>query len=458
MNLPESYKNTMIKLLGREDAQKVFELFSKDSYKGFRINTYKISADEFLKKMDRDFEKVPWCQDGYFYNHSEIKLSKHAYYFAGLIYIQEPSAMFAVEALNPQRGEKVLDLCASPGGKSVQIAARIGKEGFLVSNDIKPIRIKPLVKNIESLGITNTVILNNSPKEIADNFGTYFDKILVDAPCSGQGMFRKDPSSLKSWTDRQIIVCSNMQRQILTEVDKLLKVGGELVYSTCTFTIEENEEMLSWFLKKNPNYEVCEIDGFDGFEKGYINSDGIDARLNKAVRIYPHKVKGEGHFVCKLKKINESGKEEYKDFSIQSNLNKNEKQIIKNFVDRYLVNFEIDYNMIYKKSDKVFLANSIQYGNIIPIRNMLYLGELYKDRFYPSEHLAISLRKENFSQVVDLEKDDFRLQRYLKGETIENNEGYKGFTIFCVDGYTLGWAKAEGEIYKNFYPKGWRLE
>ncbi|WAM32955.1 RsmF rRNA methyltransferase first C-terminal domain-containing protein [Caldicellulosiruptor morganii] len=455
LNLPEEFLSKMKEIL-KDEFEDFIKVYDSDSYKGFRVNTAKISVDEFIKRIGIEFEKVPWCEDG-FYIKDEIRLSKHPYYFAGLIYIQEPSAMFPVEALDVKEGEKVLDLCAAPGGKTIQIAAKIGPKGMLVSNDIKPARIKALVKNVENLGLTNVVILNNKPKEIAESYGAYFDKILVDAPCSGEGMFRKDPASARKWTSNHPQKYVNLQRSIMTEVDELLKVGGEIVYSTCTFEIEENEGIIDWFLRKHKNYEVVEIKKYPGFSEGITINGNVE--LKKAVRIYPHKVKGEGHFVCKLRKVKESGnKWVFKPQKCQ--VDRSDLEIFERFSQNH---FDMDLKkfenrVFYKKADKLYLGYEGPFDRITPIRNGLLLGEIYKGRFYPSAHLVSSLEFVNLKKVINFSVDDERLIRYLKGETIENIENLKGFVAMCVDGFTLGWGKAEGNIIKNYFPRGWRLE
>jgi len=454
IQLPEWYKKQMYKILDKE-AEDFFEEYKNVPVRGFRINTYKTTVEEFLYKIDMSFEKVPWCSDG-FYIDSDVRLSKHPYYFAGLMYLQEPSAMFPVEALSLNKGDVVLDLCAAPGGKTVQIASRIGEQGILVSNDIKSNRIKALIKNVEALGISNTIVTNNSPKELAENFGAFFDKILVDAPCSGQGMFRKDINTLKKSSNDKIITYVNMQKQIMNEVDKLLKVGGELVYSTCTFSLQENEEIISWFLKKNTNYEVVEIPNNYNFSQGMVVNQ-IDKRLNRALRIYPHKVKAEGHFVCKLRKISSKYEDEIIQFNNQK-VSKEAIEIFNNFVKTNLKNIEFDNNKIVIKGNKLYYGYNVNFKSIVPLRYGLQLGEIYKDRFYPSAHLISWLKIDNLIQYINFNCFDDRLYRYLKGETIENKEKYKGFVAFLVDHFTLGWGKAEQNIIKNFFPKGWRLE
>lgn len=455
MNLPEEFLKRMKTIL-KDEFDEFLNSYERESYKGFRVNTAKVDVAEFMSRMAIEFEKVPWCEDGFYIN-EELRLSKHPYYFAGLIYIQEPSAMFPVEALNPQKGDKVLDLCAAPGGKTIQIASKIGEEGILVSNDIKSGRMRSLVKNIENLGLSNVIVLNNKPKEIAEAFGAYFDKILVDAPCSGEGMFRKDPATAKRWTSDHSQRYVNMQKSIMVEVDELLKVGGEIVYSTCTFSPDENEGIIDWFLKKYRNYEIVEIKRYEGFSDGIEFNDNPE--LKKTVRIYPHKAKGEGHFVCKLKKIKENGSEwVFKDISF--NVDRTDIEIFNKFCKNHLnLDFDKFLNRVfYKKSDKLFLGFKGPFDKIIPIRNGLQLGEVYKDRFYPSAHLIVSLKYEDLKNPINFSTNDERLYRYLKGETIENRENLKGFIGICVDGFTLGWGKGEGDFIKNYFPKGWRLE
>ena len=354
MKLPAKFIEKMLRLLGDEEYEQLISALSGERVYGLRINRLKISIEDFLKISPFDLEAVPWADDG-FYISGEDAPGRHPYYHAGLYYIQEPSAMLPGKVLGAEPGDKVLDMCAAPGGKTVQIAAAMKRRGLLVSNDINAERVKALVKNIELCGIRNAIVLNESPENLVSNFKEYFDKILIDAPCSGEGMFRKDETAVRSWESFKCERCSKMQETILHYADLLLKPGGTLVYSTCTFSPEENEQMIIDFVTKHKGYELVEIPKLAGIEGGRPEWAGIAGKqacaleqqalgssgrahdigkglsgcdwdtavgnserfrfadesssrcvdygiLERAARLWPHKVRGEGHFVAKLVK------------------------------------------------------------------------------------------------------------------------------------------------------------
>ncbi|HEY8350167.1 MAG TPA: RsmB/NOP family class I SAM-dependent RNA methyltransferase [Clostridia bacterium] len=351
MKLPAKFMEKMRRLLDEEEYEQLISALSGERVCGLRVNTLKIGIDEFQKISPFDLEAVPWTDDG-FYISGEDAPGRHPYYHAGLYYIQEPSAMLPGQVLGAEPGDRVLDMCAAPGGKTVQIAAAMKGRGLLVSNDINAERVKALVKNIELCGIRNAIVLNESPENLARNFKGYFDKILIDAPCSGEGMFRKDETAVRSWESFKCERCSKMQEAILHYADLLLKPGGTLVYSTCTFSPEENEQMIIDFILKHKGYELVEIPKLAGIEGGRPEWAGIAGKqactpehqvigenpewaqvigegpcdrdtavgkleqltddssfhcvdygvLECAARLWPHKVRGEGHFVAKLVK------------------------------------------------------------------------------------------------------------------------------------------------------------
>lgn len=300
MRLPEKFLNRMKELL-QDKYEDFLKSYDEQRYYGLRVNTLKISVEAFKKISPFKIEAVPWTKDGFYYEEKDMP-GKHPYYHAGLYYIQEPSAMAPAAVLGVRPGEKVLDLCAAPGGKTVQVAAGLNGQGVLVTNDIHPGRVKALVKNIELYGIRNAVVTNEKPQHLADKFTGYFDKILVDAPCSGEGMMRKDENAVKSWGKFDVQTCCAMQRDILFYADKMLKTEGILCYSTCTFAPEENEGTIEWFLGEFPNYAVLDIQKVEGMDKGQPQWANAREDLNKCVRFWPHKAKGEGHFIALLQK------------------------------------------------------------------------------------------------------------------------------------------------------------
>jgi len=292
VQLPHSFKERMKELLGTEYEQ-FAQTYNEIPYGGIRANTLKITAAELMKIVPFSLEPIPWCPAGFYTGEGE-RPGKHPYYHAGLYYIQEPSAMAPVELLGVEPGDRVLDLCAAPGGKSTQIAAKLQGQGMLVSNDLHPERTRALAKNLELYGARNAVVLNESPERIAAAFPGFFDKILIDAPCSGEGMFRKDEDMVKQWDDETPAKYAAMQRDILSSAASALVPGGTMVYSTCTFAIEENEGSIAEFLSAHPQFSVVPVGGTGSFAPGF-------GELAGTARLWPHKVKGEGHFIAVLR-------------------------------------------------------------------------------------------------------------------------------------------------------------
>ncbi|QDH22692.1 RsmB/NOP family class I SAM-dependent RNA methyltransferase [Saccharibacillus brassicae] len=331
IQLPPLFESRMQRWLGSE-YESFIASYDRPRYAGIRVNTLKIDADEFLAASPFGLKPIPWCETGYYIDENQ-RPGKHPYYHAGLYYIQEPSAMEPAEALRPEPGDRVLDLCAAPGGKSTQIAAKLRGEGILVTNDISAERTKALAKNIEMSGVRNAVVLNETPERIAEKFPAYFDKILIDAPCSGEGMFRKDPDAVRQWEKHSVEVCTVMQRDILDTVASMLASGGRIVYSTCTFSPEENEAMIALFLARHPDFAVGELPHSPLFAPGrpewaaglvesggglspllheaapggepLLSRPGALAPTARAARIWPHLAEGEGHFVCVLEHTGE---------------------------------------------------------------------------------------------------------------------------------------------------------
>ena len=293
MKLPLKYTETMKALLG-EEYDAYLASFDEERFYGLRVNTLKLSAEEMAAKGVFSLRSVPWCETGFYYDGAE-RPAKHPYYHAGLYYLQEPSAMSPAATLPIGEGDRVLDLCAAPGGKTTQLGARLGGTGLLVANDISAGRAKTLLKNVELAGIRNAIVMSETPERIAERLPHFFDKILVDAPCSGEGMFRKEPDMVKSWDADMLAFCRSEQAKILEACAPMLKAGGMLLYSTCTFSPEENEKSIGDFLERHPEFDLMPIAKKNGFAAGL-------APYTDCARLYPHRLKGEGHFLALLRK------------------------------------------------------------------------------------------------------------------------------------------------------------
>ena len=495
MQLPESFKMKMQELL-EEDYKDYMRCFDEKRHFGLRINTSKISVVDFLKIAPWDLKPIPWIENGFYYDGEKIQPAKHPFYHAGLFYLQEPTAMTPAYLLPIEPGDKVLDLCAAPGGKATEMGAKLAGTGLLTANDISHSRAKGLLKNIELMGIGNALVVSEHPSKLVNYFEEYFDKILIDAPCSGEGMFRKEPSMIKDWEEKGPEYYSKLQKEIIIQGAKMLKPGGLLMYSTCTFDPIENEQVIEYLLNSCPEFSIVEVKRFSAFSEGLPEyTEDKSEELRKTIRIYPHRVKGEGHYLALLGKCIDSGLDNtdmYKKYDDVRDVKKvksenptkvemvlrgkntviSERKTRKDngveipvelatFIN--LIKIRIEIEGIYIKGEQVYYLPK----EVSPItglrflRTGLYLGDLKKNRFEPSQALAMNLKKEEFNLSIDFEVKDNRVIKYLKGETLEVSEltdkNDKGWALICVEGYPLGFGKLSNGMLKNKYQVGWRL-
>ncbi|MFT9495365.1 RsmF rRNA methyltransferase first C-terminal domain-containing protein [Anaerosolibacter sp.] len=452
MNLPKDFLEKMRFLL-KDEYEGFIASYRENKLQGLRVNTLKISVKDFLKQNVFQLEPIPWVGEGFYYPVDE-RPGKHPFHEAGLYYIQEPSAMAVGATLDPQPGERVLDLCGAPGGKSTHIAARINNEGFLLANEIHPARAKILAQNVERMGIKNCVVTNETPEKLAHRFPRYFHRILVDAPCSGEGMFRKDPDACEEWSLENIALCANRQLQILEEAGKMLMPGGRLVYSTCTFSPEENEGVIDQFLKKHPEYSVEAVVSHEGFKPGrkeWVETDNTS--IEKTIRLWPHHLKGEGHYVAVLTKNDGEGPGKIK--TIEKSV---DRKLLKDYFDfgeAYLNETPEGEYILFGEQLYIIPKEMVRLEKLKVLRPGWHLGTIKKNRFEPSHALALSLKEEDCKFNISFELGDELLLAYLKGESL-NVEGHKGWNLVHVEGYSLGWGKLADQVLKNHYPKGLR--
>ncbi len=428
MELPLFFINHMKELLA-DDCELFLNCLNQKPNAGIRANNLKISTDKLPGLFGLDLKKINWCEDGYYIEDSR-NFSKSPFYYAGLYYIQEPSAMLPVSLLKPEPGEKVLDLCAAPGGKTTQIASKMLGKGVLVANDVSRGRIKPLLKNMNLAGVTNGVVLCQQPEQLTKTFNSYFDKILVDAPCSGEGMIRIKPESVKEWASYEKSRFPEIQLDILSNAYKMLSPGGSLVYSTCTFNIYENEKIIQQLLQ----YE--------------------DIKLITKHRIFPHKEKGEGHFATLLQK---SGQKEKINTAFLV-LNKNDFTLFDKFRQEFLVkefkgNFVLHEKSLFLQPEGLPDLKGLRVSS-----SGFYLGDFEKSYFKPSQALALALKPEDVKNVVNFNiensDDEMLIMRYLNGESFEYNT-QNGWQLVCVNNFPLGFAKCSEGYLKNKYDKNW---
>ena len=453
MVLPQDFKDKMQRLL-KGDFDEFLKGYDKDNFYSLRINTLKADIETVLNKKLFSFSPVNWCPTGFYYPGDE-RPGRHSYHHAGVFYIQEASAMAVVECADIQHGQKVLDLCAAPGGKSTQIAAKLGGTGLQVSNEIVPNRAKILSQNIERMGITNAVVTNESPEKLEKVFPDFFDRIIVDAPCSGEGMFRKDPQVAKEWSLSQVEVCANRQGHILESAHKMLAENGIMVYSTCTFSPEENEMAVEKFISDHPEYVLVKPEVHKYFTAGIPDwSESKNPDLEMTMHLFPHKIDGEGHFIAVLKKTAGNASK------VKTAKNTADKKLLQPYFDfekKFLKDISFDNFTLFGENLYAMPADTPDLSKVKVLRCGLHLGEIKKGRFEPSHSLAMALKKENVKQFASYPCDSDEMLSYLKGETLNTDEDIKGWCLVCTDGYSVGWAKVTDGTMKNHYPKGLRI-
>lgn len=450
--LPENYLLEMKELLkNRRDYR--YEDYIKSLQdpvrSGLRTNTLKISPQDLKKKAALALEPVPWISDGFFCLDKE-RPARSPWYQAGLYYLQEPSAMTPADRLPVGKGENVLDLCAAPGGKATKLACALNQTGMLYANDISNSRAKALLKNLELFGAANICVMSESPAKLASCYPRYFDKILIDAPCSGEGMFHRDPHMIQDWKKRGPEYYYPIQRELLQRGYEMLRPGGMMLYSTCTFSSKENEENVDWILKQHPQLSLADIRPYEGFSPG-------QPPLLSCVRIFPGKMPAEGHFLALLKKSPDADSRppvtEHR--RKESPLPKDAEDFLGQISWKTEFHWQQMGEQIYGFPDSFLPQKQIRY-----LRTGLLAGTMKRDRFEPSQALAMYLKGDSFPRTVNLSPNDPRIIRYLKGETLDLSDLRleNGRNLVCLETYPLGWGKVQGTMLKNKFYSGWRWQ
>lgn len=537
MNLPAAYTDRMQRMLGGEYRAFLAGL-EQPRHRGLRVNTQKISPEEFEHIAPFPLERIPWIPNGFCYP-EEVRPARHPYYAAGLYYLQEPSAMTPAAVLPVKPGDRVLDLCAAPGGKATELAAKLQGQGLLVANDINTARSRALLRNLELSGAANILVTNETPERLAEAFPAYFDCILTDVPCSGEGMFRKEPAAAELWSPERVRSFAAQQSQILAQAYRMLRPGGLLMYSTCTFSPEEDEQQISHFLEAHEDIHVTdtgllcgESAGFAGGRPDWLHVFTGEMReepvsvpgkhpreeeLKKCVRIWPHRMPGEGHFLALMKKDSgmagsgeeprelrmNAGRERKtcgagKMKKVRSDSRGKERKsgqasvfpgsgglnLIRPFAARVpgvpfregtqtgaddfsdpaaAVRYRIE-----TRGERAYMVQELPDGvrGLHFLRNGLYLGDWKKNRFEPSQPLAMAQAVTEGSPAeacpaLLLPAADERLSAYLRGESLgltadEAGQPADGWLLVCAGRYPLGWGKKTGRTVKNKYPQSWR--
>ncbi|MGT2924264.1 RsmF rRNA methyltransferase first C-terminal domain-containing protein [Streptococcus caviae] len=436
MSLPEKFVEKYHTILGSE-AEAFFASFKEEAVAAFRVNPLKGTQISF----ENPIPNTDWGHYG--------KVSgRSAEHVSGLVYSQEPAAQMVAQAAAPAKGMKVLDLAAAPGGKTTHLLSYLDNTGILVSNEISKKRSKVLVENVERFGARNVIVTNESPKNLAQTFAHYFDLIVLDAPCSGEGMFRKDPAAMQYWHEDYPAECADLQKEILQEAVKMLAFGGSLVYSTCTWAPEENEDIIRWLLSHYDYLELEDVPKINGM------TEGID--MPEAARMYPHRFKGEGQFVAKLRDKRRA-QPSLLSKNAKSYLKKDQEELWQIFADKYLkVKLEGLYqtfgNQLYLVPQGLPNLSTLKIA-----RNGLHLGTFKKNRFEPSFALGLALKKGEVVQSVEIDVEQFKT--YVSGNVLPLSKDYEnGWYQILINGNGLGFAKVTGNTLKNYFPKGLRFQ
>lgn len=471
MNLPTEYVDYMQNLLGDEFSL-YLESLNHEADHGIRINRLKINSEKFLDISPFELNKIPYIDNGFIYDDKENP-AKDVFYHAGLYYLQEPSAMLPANRLPIKKGDRVLDLCAAPGGKATELAGKLAGTGVLYANDISASRALALLKNLELCGAENIYVTAETPEKLADKLPLYFNKILCDVPCSGEGMFRKDSSLIKSWLEKGPQYYQEIQRNIVDSAYKMLAPGGMLMYSTCTFNVKEDEENIMYLLDKYSDLSLSEIDWYEGFTEGLLG-------LNKCVRVFPHKMKGEGHFLALLHKADINSNSLNNKDSIIINDTTNYESVIRtianNSVNINKKNCNNINNKKYKSKNITRIKEGIQNNTTSCEEEVIqYKLPALKDNGFRdglrylrtglmlnnSQHYAMTLSLDKYDLCLNMDYKDVRVLKYLKGETLflnENETVDRGLVLILVNGFPLGFSKHDGNgKLKNLYNKGWRM-
>ena len=457
--LPETFKSRMKNLLGDEYDAFISELEGGSEVKGVRINPVKCDPLKFHEVWEGALTPIPYFDLGFIPDRT-VGLGSTGAHHAGMIYVQDPGAMAALSALDIKEGWWVLDMCASPGGKATQAAGRIGKDGFLFANEFVPKRAKTIVSNIERLGIPNAIVTSLDTGELAKMFCEVFDLVICDAPCSGEGMFRKSCPAIENWSEENVIECAKRQLSILKNAPALVKEGGYLIYSTCTYSVEENEGVVDAFLEENPEFMLVEVKASlrESTADGIAFEGAKSPDLHLTRRFYPHRSKGEGQFVALMKKTKSNGKKQgilYK--NAEKSPSREENEIVRKF---FLENFTAAPDAaLIKHQDKLVLINSDVH---IPERSVfsagVLLGEIRKGILHP-HHQLFSAYGNLMKRRESLTASDPRLAAYIRGEEIEARDfSDGGYCAVMLGDAPIGGGKASGGVIKNHYPKGLRAD
>lgn len=447
--LPMDFTVRMKALLGEDEFARYAESLQEPAVRAFRVNTEKISLEDFEQLNIFSSEKIPYVETGYYLEYD--KVGNHPYHHAGMIYVQDPGAMATAECLDVQPDWWVLDMCAAPGGKSSQLKNKLGEQGVLISNEIVPARCKILTGNIERLGFRNTATTCMDPARLARIFPETFDLVMVDAPCSGEGMFRKDDTAIREWSLDNVLHCAQRQQGILEHAVTVLKSGGYIIYATCTFSLEENEMVVDAFLQAHPDFELIPVKEAvrAHTDDGILYEGCCCQNLNDARRFYPHKSRGEGQFMAVLHHKSAPLPRP----STPTKAPAKPDPIVTDFLDDVLVGYDPDQLSMYN-GNPVYVTPALNLEKGVAFSCGVTIGEKRKNYIQPHHQFFMAMGKQ-FKRQIELAPDSEELAKYLHGEEIPV-DCENGWAVITTQGCTVGGVKVVSGRAKNHYPKGLR--
>ncbi|MGB9791368.1 MAG: RsmB/NOP family class I SAM-dependent RNA methyltransferase [Thermacetogeniaceae bacterium] len=451
--IPEEFFKRMASLLG-DEAESFIQALSSPEFPAIRVNPLKLAPQHFAERSPFPLEPVPWCPEGFLVTDREARPALHPYHSAGLYYLQDPAAMLSTAFLSPQPGEWVLDLCAAPGGKTTHIAAAMENKGVLVANDPNPRRVTVLARNLERMGVTCAVVLQEEPERLAERFAGLFDRVLVDAPCSGEATLAHDAEVRRRWSLKAIRRMASLQRHILNQAARLTRPGGYLLYATCTFSPEENEEVIAAFIEDHPDFSLAEVKRHQLFDRGHPEWSRLQLpELERAVRLWPHRGPGKGHFYALMRR---KGDETPPRPQPSNTLPPQAERAYKEFCERCLTSSPAEDGLILWGSGiyRIPLPPAML-GDLRVLRPGWWLGNLKDGRFIPDHALALGIKPEQARRRLSFTPSDPMLRSYLSGEELTLEEA-EGWVLVTVEEFPLGWGYCRQGRLKNFYPRPWR--
>ena len=455
--LPEAFVARMRELLGPE-APAFLDSYGRPAQRAVRANPLKLDPADLPGLLGIDPDPVPWCPEAFFLPQG-VRVGDTLAHAAGLCYVQEPSALAVGAALDVRPGQRVLDLAAAPGGKTTLAAGRLGDRGVVVANEVQRGRVQALADNLDRWGSARTMLAAETVARLAERLPGAFDRVLLDAPCSGEGLFRRNPAAAAQWRPGHVRGSAERQRALLADAAALVRPGGVLVYSTCTFAPEENEQQVAGFLAAHPDWELLQLPAHQGFTPGRPDwsADGLP-ELARTVRLWPHHLRGEGHFIAKLARPGSGGRLPTGPLPtgpLPAGPGAGRQAVVDAWRGFAADALEEEPAGVTVVGERAYLVPDpeVAGAGVRLVRPGLLAGRVRPGRFEPAHALAMAVGVATARRGRRL--DDAEAAAWVRGEAL-GHQGPDGWMVVGWNGWPLGWGRAAGGSLKNHYPKGLR--